>query len=81
MNEETIPVEELIANIEREEKLCEALNNLPIETRDTVFMVMSYEGVEYFNNMLLKLYEEFKKQKFKEQEEIRDEYYKLLDNV
>lgn len=57
-------------------ELCEAYNNIHAETRNTVFMVMSYEGVEYFNKMLLKLYEEYK-----EQEELRDEYYKLLNDV
>lgn len=57
-------------------ELSEAYNNIHAETRNTVFMVMSYEAVEYFNKMLLKLYEEYK-----EQEEIKNKYYKLLDNV
>lgn len=44
----------------------EILNNLSIERKDHLLAIMSQEGIEMFNNIL---------------SELREEYYKLLNDV
>lgn len=70
-------------------ELSELLDTLPRPEFGINCIIISTSELAYneFNRMREEFWEKFikdenfQKQKFKEQEEIRDEYYKLLDNV